>query len=127
MAALWPRGDITWMVALVTGVPTTRLLSVKSGPLGQAGGEAAHVLAIGEMPAHAHLPIASGDAPDTASPANSFWANSGISTYYSSTPNTALATDALVNAGQNQPHENLSPYLVLNLIIAIDGSFPIRS
>src|SRR5215208_7648753 len=39
MAALWPPGDVTWMVALVTGEPTTRLLSVKRGPLGQAGGE----------------------------------------------------------------------------------------
>ena len=39
MAALWPPGDITWMVAMVTGSPTVRLLSVKQGPLGQAGGE----------------------------------------------------------------------------------------
>ena len=27
------------MVAMLTGEPTTRLLSVKRGPLGQAGGE----------------------------------------------------------------------------------------
>src|SRR5215212_3269298 len=39
LLALWPPGDITWMVALVTGEPTTRLLSVKRGPLGRAGGE----------------------------------------------------------------------------------------
>jgi hypothetical protein len=39
LAALWPPADITWMVAMLTGDPTTRLLSVKRGPLGQAGGE----------------------------------------------------------------------------------------
>src|SRR4051812_37174319 len=39
MAALWPPGDITWMVAMITGSPTVRLLSAKRGPLGQAGGE----------------------------------------------------------------------------------------
>src|SRR4051794_6886894 len=39
MAALWPPGDITWIVAMVTGAPTARLLSAKRGPLGQAGGE----------------------------------------------------------------------------------------
>jgi len=39
MLALWPPRDITWMVAMVTGSPATRLLSVKRGPLGQAGGE----------------------------------------------------------------------------------------
>lgn len=39
MRALWPPGDITWMVAGVTSEPTVRLLSVKRGPLGLAGGE----------------------------------------------------------------------------------------
>ena len=39
MAALWPPGDMTWMVALVTGEPTTRLLSAKRRALGLAGGE----------------------------------------------------------------------------------------
>src|SRR5215213_9266508 len=39
MAALWPPDDIAWMVAMITGEPTVRLLSVKRGPLGQAGGE----------------------------------------------------------------------------------------
>jgi hypothetical protein len=39
LSALRPPRDITWMVAMVTGSPTTRLLSVKRGPLGQAGGE----------------------------------------------------------------------------------------
>jgi len=39
MAALWPPGDMTWMVALVTGESATRLLSAKRGPLGLAGGE----------------------------------------------------------------------------------------
>jgi microcystin-dependent protein len=27
-------------------------------------------------------------------------------------------------AGGNQPHENMSPYLVLNFIIALQGIFP---
>ena len=39
ISALWPPGDITWMVAMITGSPTTRMLSVKRGPLGRAGGE----------------------------------------------------------------------------------------
>lgn len=39
LLALWPRGSITWLVAGITGQPTTRLLSAKRGPLGQAGGE----------------------------------------------------------------------------------------
>lgn len=39
MAALWPPRDIVWMVAMLTGSPTVRLLSAKRGPLGQAGGE----------------------------------------------------------------------------------------
>jgi microcystin-dependent protein len=30
----------------------------------------------------------------------------------------------VLNAGSNQPHENMSPYLVLNFIIALQGIFP---
>src|SRR4051794_2510536 len=39
VAALWPPAGIVWRVAMLTGDPTTRLLPVKRGPLGQAGGE----------------------------------------------------------------------------------------
>jgi microcystin-dependent protein len=28
------------------------------------------------------------------------------------------------NTGGNQPHDNMSPYLVLNFIIALQGMFP---
>ena len=37
------------------------------------------------------------------------------------TPNT------IANAGGNQPHNNLQPYLVLNWCIALQGSFPSRN
>jgi microcystin-dependent protein len=94
---------------------------------GQAGGEVAHALTVGEIPAHSHTPVASADPPDKASPGGNFWANSGISTYYSNTPNVAMADQAIASAGGSQPHENLSPYLVLNFIIAIDGTFPNRN
>jgi microcystin-dependent protein len=95
--------------------------------LGQSGGEDAHILSVGEMPGHSHTPIASGDPADNASPVNSFWANSGISTYYSSTPNVSMAPEALADAGGNQPHQNLPPYLVLQFIIATAGIFPSHS
>jgi microcystin-dependent protein len=95
--------------------------------LGQAGGEESHALSLGEMPTHTHTPIASGDSVDTASPQDAYWANAGISAYYSTTPNTNMASAALATNGGGQPHDNLAPYLTVCFVIALVGDFPSHS
>ena len=42
-------------------------------------------------------------------------------------PNLQLNTAAVANAGGSQPHNNESPYLVLNFIIALVGIYPSRN
>jgi microcystin-dependent protein len=91
--------------------------------LGQTGGETAHTLNIAELPAHTHLPVGSSDNPSAASPAGNLWAGSSSGGYLS-TPNTALNPASILNAGGSQPHDNMSPYLVLNFCIALQGIFP---
>jgi microcystin-dependent protein len=95
--------------------------------LGQSGGEEAHALTIPEIPAHTHAATASSAAADQVSPANGLWANSGINTYSSYTPNTTMSSLAIDETGEGQPHPNLSPYLVLNFVIALEGIFPPKS
>ncbi len=91
--------------------------------LGQTGGETAHTLNIAELPAHTHTPVGSSDNPSAASPAGNLWASSSGGGY-SATPNTAMNPASVLNAGGNQPHDNMSPYLVLNFCIALQGIFP---
>jgi microcystin-dependent protein len=93
---------------------------------GQPGGEELHVLGQVEMASHTHAATASSAANTLGSPAGNFWAT-GPSQYSTSAINTALAANAIANAGSNQGHENRSPYLVVNFIISLTGIFPSRS
>lgn len=93
---------------------------------GQRAGEEAHILKTDEMGQHTHTAVASDANPTTASPVGNFWA-SGVIQYSTAGINTALAANAIANAGSGQGHENRSPYLVVNFIIALNGIFPTRS
>ena len=92
--------------------------------LGQASGETAHTLTLQELPGHNHVlqgTAANGDTPIPATLAN---ANNLYST---AAGNTTLTPGSIANAGGSQPHDNMSPYLVLNFIIALQGIFPSRN
>jgi len=90
---------------------------------GQAGGEVAHTLTISEMPQHIHFGNAAtsdGDVPTaTGNMLGAF--NNG---YGGAVALTSLLPASISNVGGSQPHENMSPYLVLNYVIALIGIFP---
>ena len=106
--------------------------------LGEKGGETAHTLIASEMTAHNHQINADGNtaaASNSDTPAaTSFLGQSvgvpsqgssfAVSMYGTSAPTQTLAPATIGNSGGNQPHENMSPYLVLNFIIALQGIFP---
>lgn len=97
--------------------------------VGESGGSATVTLTTPEMPAHTHA--ARGVSTSTVSdPTNAYWSGRsgrGAAAYYASgSPNTLLAPQAIVPAGGSQPHNNCSPYLAINYIIALSGIYPPR-
>lgn len=97
--------------------------------LGQAGGEQAHTITQSELPAHTHAPGCNGTVAgaNSGNVAGNVWADGGKSLYFNGAPNTPMLAGSLSNVGGSQAHQNMSPYLVLNFIIALQGVFPSRN
>ena len=95
--------------------------------IGQSSGEPSHTLVQAEMPTHVHTVAASSVATGgTASPNGNFLG--GGNNVYSAPQNpTALNSATVATVGGSQPHENMSPYLVLSFCIALQGIYPSRN
>ncbi len=98
--------------------------------IGQAGGEAGHILNANEIPVHSHT-LAVGGAATTTDPTGGLFATPGVNTrlgeMYSSTGGASASPAAVAATGQSQPHNNMQPYTVLNYAIAMSGIFPSRN
>jgi microcystin-dependent protein len=95
---------------------------------GQAGGEAGHVIALAELPAHSHqvnaattATIAGGNGALLGALPDLYLPPSGVA------PTEPVTLGQTGVTGQSQAHENRQPYLVLNYCIALIGVFPTRS
>jgi len=115
--------------------------------LGETGGEEEVLLTVDQIPSHSHSATTTLNVSATAransgignvdSPTGAVWARFPRDNDYSTgAPNvdmspsainmTASATTSVANAGGNQPHNNMPPFLVLNYLIAIQGIFPVQ-
>ena len=95
---------------------------------GQTGGEANHTLTIPEMPAHTHQVSGTSATVSQTSPGGNLWANGAQGKSYTNVaPNGTMNSGSIGNAGNSQPHQNMSPYLTLNICIALQGIFPSRN
>jgi microcystin-dependent protein len=99
-------------------------------PLGDRGGSESVLLTVAQLPAHTHAIGAANGAQDSDDPAGAFPGQNEDNTYNSTTSPTLapFATDAIpVSGGGGQGHQNMQPYLVLNVCIALQGIFPSRN
>lgn len=94
---------------------------------GEVGGQEAHTLTLSEMPTHNHLVGSSSTIGGLPAPANNDLAGNSTSPYSDQNPNAAMNPLGVTNVGGSQAHNNLSPYLTLNFIIALIGVFPSRN
>ena len=82
-----------------------------------------------QLPSHNHALRGSGSPATTFVPttATSF-ARASAAAYKTGAPNLVdLSAESLSLVGGGQAHTNLQPYLVLNFIIALTGTYPSRS
>lgn len=95
--------------------------------LGQTGGEETVTLLVSQMPAHTHAVMGSGNVATLATPGGNVWASQSLLNIYGTSSDSPMAAGAVGTTGGGQPHDNLSPYLTLNYIIAMQGIFPARN
>lgn len=103
--------------------------------LGQFAGEENHQLTLQEMPMHTHT-FGATAAPGTKKPLNGGIFGDDVDTQavdYFATPNATgssfvtLSPLSMPAAGGSQSHNNVQPYLAVNICIALDGIFPSRN
>lgn len=96
--------------------------------LGQKGGTETETLTTAQLPQHTHN-LMGINAPGTtyaATGASGLARSAGGNAYQSNASNTDLHVDALTDTGGGQAHTNMQPYLVMNFIIALVGTYPSR-
>jgi microcystin-dependent protein len=93
---------------------------------GQRLGAETQTVTQAQLPAHTHPVLASSAAGDQAVPTNRVLAAS-LNQYRAPSDLTILHPASVPPVGGSQPHDNRSPYLVLQWLIAIQGVFPSRN
>lgn len=92
--------------------------------LGEKGGSATTTLAIANLPAHSHNQRGAEEDANSADPGGNVCATTEANAYHAAADANMGATS---NVGNNQAFDNRSPFLVVNFIIALVGTFPSRN
>jgi microcystin-dependent protein len=98
--------------------------------LGEIGGSQTVSLLQSEMPGHTHpINCVSGRiSGQVGTPGGNLLAVSASNAYFTgANPSMALNPSAVAPAGSGQPHNNMMPYLTLNICIALQGVYPPRT
>ncbi|MEM7110797.1 MAG: tail fiber protein [Chloroflexota bacterium] len=97
--------------------------------LNSHGGDYTVTLSEKTMPKHTHtLQGATSRAGSLQNPANAAYDNSNDAAMYASATavSQTMSEETVAEVGVGNAHNNMSPYLALNFIIAYDGVFPPR-
>lgn len=95
--------------------------------LGEMDGEEQVTLTVSQMPSHTHSVQGSSVVGTSVTPDGNVWATQSRLKIFSAAANTLMSPGATSISGGSQPHDNRSPYTVLNYVIALQGIFPPRS
>ena len=106
--------------------------------LGEMGGTESTTMVSSQLPAHNHVTVTvTGNPPATSNtgnvsdPTNAIPANGGVNIYSPSADGSGMGQSSGVSqtpiAGSSQPFSLLSPILVMNYVIAVEGIYPSRN
>jgi microcystin-dependent protein len=99
--------------------------------LGETGGSETVSLLQSEIPSHPHSLMATGQPGEDPAPGptEAIARSTGANLYQSNAGQSVvqLAPTAAGLAGNDQPHNNMQPYLTLNFNIALQGVYPPRT
>ncbi len=94
---------------------------------GAAGGAESVTLTASTIPAHTHTLAALNATASGNNPAGLMLAAGTSPNLYATTGSIGpLDSRSILPTGNNQPHPNMQPYLVLNFCIALMGIYPMR-
>lgn len=96
-------------------------------PIGQRSGQEEVTLNVQQLPSHFHTvePGCNSGTGNNPDPTGNYPANALASLiYHNQTDNSKMGTYNTGNTGNNQAHNNMQPYLVINWCIAVTGLFP---
>ncbi|MBU0969734.1 MAG: tail fiber protein [Proteobacteria bacterium] len=98
---------------------------------GQAGGQEVVALTEGNMPTHTHefrAGIAVSDKQNLGNKSDRILAkSSGLPAYGPAANLTQMNPSTITKTGGNSFHENVQPSLVINFVIALQGTYPSRN
>jgi len=92
--------------------------------LGEQGGVETVTLTTSQIPLHSHAPLSVSGSGNQTTPQNGVWAGVTSSIYTSNAPATPFNATLGGNSGGSQPHDNMMPYLAINFIISLFGTYP---
>lgn len=94
--------------------------------LGQKGGAESVTLTTSQLPAHTHAAAvsATGGTGTVSATTTGFAASAGLVAWDHDAATTTMGAGSVGATGGSQAHANVSPYLGLSFIIALQGVFP---
>ncbi|MEM7214390.1 MAG: tail fiber protein [Pseudomonadota bacterium] len=97
--------------------------------LGSKSGQETHTLTAMEVPPHSHNVMASSSNANSKSPAGTVLGAEGLQMYVNSTvtSNDLMNTASIVPTGGSQSHPNMMPYMCVNYIVSLYGTYPSRT
>lgn len=96
-------------------------------PIGRKAGAESVTLTTQQMPSHSHILYGTDETGDSQAASDLLRGQSTEDTYATSGTPVTMNASSVAAIGGSQPHDNLQPFLCINFIVALVGTYPSRT